>query len=907
MAATSGKKPASKSAGTRTSSSPKPASRSSPKSTSGRSGASGKGRGNTKSAARPAKRRRSNRNGQIFLLLMLALFSLIGCFTAEGWFIWFFREFMQGLIGKGFYFVPAALLFSALVMAMVRDRPVRGRIACSLALTVVIGVIIHLFCCRTAYTWSWGLPGELYRDGTIPGADGSGGMIGGLITMACLGLFNKVGASVVLVLSFVFLLLGAFNITPITVLEWYRNRPVREYDYDDDYDDDYREPEHPATSAPAPQRSKRAVIDVPMDDAPARKRGRDDASFGAEPDSDRIAQVLTRKKAPAPVPLVKAEAPVSASSVRVETPALMPLGKTEAPAPAEIIPADKPGAPAFTDEQLQKSIADEKNARAADEMEKKIVAGEVAASIEKSLADTEEIKYVYPPMELLSGSSPTASTDGREETSVNAKRLSATIKSFGIPAEICSITRGPTVTRYEVELEQGVKLNRLTNLSDDIALALGASGVRIAPVPDRISIVGIEVPNKLTNTVYLRDVIDTDEFKNNPSKISFAIGKDIGANPVVGDIAKLPHMLIAGTTGSGKSVCMNSLILSLLYKASPEQVRLIMIDPKMVELGIYNGIPHLLIPVVTDPKKAAGALQWSVMEMMKRNRMLADAGARDIASYNKIMEKTEGGQKLPQIVVLIDELADLMLVAGKDVEESICRIAAVGRAAGIHLVIATQRPSADVITGLMKANIPSRIAFSVDSALNSRIILDTTGAEKLVGKGDMLYSPVGVGKPVRIQGTFVTDAEREDVINFVKEQGLANYSKEIQDEIERNADKDSKKGEAQQSEPAGAGRSDDTDEMFSAAVEVILESGQASVSMLQRRLKLGYSRAARLVDQMEDKGIVGPFEGSKPRALLITREKWNEMQGLVTAAPETDTDNVELENTAVDTDADDGV
>ena len=478
---------------------------------------------------------------------------------------------------------------------------------------------------------------------------------------------------------------------------------------------------------------------------------------------------------------------------------------------------------------------------------------------------------------------------------LNAKRLSATIKSFGIPAEICDVTRGPTVTRYEVELEQGVKLNRLTNLSDDIALALGVSGVRIAPVPDKISIVGIEVPNKKTTTVYLRDVIDTPAFREKSSSLTFAIGKDIGGEPIVGDIAKLPHLLIAGTTGSGKSVCMNCLILSLLYKSSPEDVRLIMIDPKMIELGVYNGIPHLLIPVVTDPKKAAGALQWSVMEMMKRYALIADSGARDLASYNKLMEKTEGGQKLPKIAILIDELADLMMTAAKEVEESICRIAQMGRAAGIHLVIATQRPSADVITGLMKANISSRIAFAVDSALNSRIILDTSGAEKLVGKGDMLYAPIGAGKPTRIQGAFVTDEEREEVINFVKEQGLANYNPAIQDEIERAADKDSKKATAEDDDLEED--SGELDELFNEAVEVVLDSKQASVSMLQRRLKLGYSRAARIVDQMEEQGVVGPFEGSKPRAVLLTREEWEARRGgsvppaMPTLPPEEDEDD----------------
>ena len=439
-----------------------------------------------------------------------------------------------------------------------------------------------------------------------------------------------------------------------------------------------------------------------------------------------------------------------------------------------------------------------------------------------------------------------------------------------------------------------MKLSKITNLADDIALALGATGVRISAIPDKISVVGIEVPNKLVSTVRIHDVIDSVEFHKHKSRISFAVGKDISGKCIIGDIAKLPHMLIAGTTGSGKSVCMNSLIISLLYKAKPEEVRLIMVDPKMVELGIYNGIPHLLIPVVTDPKKAAGALQWAVTEMMKRYRLMADAGVRDLDSYNKTVGMTDDQrEKLPQIVVVIDELADLMLVAAKEVEEAICRVAQMGRASGIHLVIATQRPSADVITGLMKANIPSRIAFAVASAMESRIILDTGGAEKLVGKGDMLYAPLGQGKPRRVQGCFITDDEVQAVVDFIKKNATASYDNDVMDQINQKAEqsgKSSGSGVAAASEPVSEG-----DELLPAAVEVILETGQASVSMLQRRLKLGYARAARIVDEMEEKGIVGPFEGSKPRQLLITKDQWLQMQGLAPEEPAEENPPVEEE------------
>ena len=515
-------------------------------------------------------------------------------------------------------------------------------------------------------------------------------------------------------------------------------------------------------------------------------------------------------------------------------------------------------------------------------------AQEMAEHIQAGMAQ-EPPPYHYPPLDLLQEGKGELGGEALVELNANKQRLSDTIHSFGIDANIVNVTRGPSVTRYELELDQGVRLNKLTNLSDDIALSLGASGVRIAPIPGKISMVGIEVPNKLVSPVNIRTVLSSQEFQDSPSKVSFAVGKDIGGKCIVGNIAKLPHLLIAGTTGSGKSVCTNSLIISLLYKASPEEVRLIMVDPKMVELGIYNGIPHLLIPVVTDPKKAAGALQWAVTEMMKRYRMFAEVGVRDLASYNAKAAKTEGMDTMPQVVVVIDELADLMLVAAKEVEESICRVAQMGRASGMHLIIATQRPSADVITGLMKANIPSRIAFAVASAMESRIILDTQGAEKLVGRGDMLYFPLGSGKPTRVQGCLISDQEVAAVVDYVKQNsGSAQYDDQVMQEIEQHAaEKDKASKGVGGSSPVDG--EEEYDELINSAIEVVLETGQASVSMLQRRLKLGYARAARLVDQMEEKGVVGPFEGSKARQLLITKEQWQEMQyrqGIVSQPPE---------------------
>jgi len=504
-----------------------------------------------------------------------------------------------------------------------------------------------------------------------------------------------------------------------------------------------------------------------------------------------------------------------------------------------------------------------------------------AAAVSAEIAqrrETEGGSYQYPPISLLNENRGANYTEAGAELRDNSRRLAETLSSFGVDARPGDVVHGPTVTRYEFVLDQGVKLSKITNLADDIALALGASGVRIAPIPDKISVVGIEVPNKQVSSVLIRDVLESQAFCSHKSKVAFALGKDIGGNCIVGNIAKLPHVLIAGTTGSGKSVCTNSLIVSMLYKSTPDEVRFIMVDPKMVELAPYNGIPHLLIPVVTDPKKAAGALQWAVFEMMKRYKLFSEHNVKDLAGYNSLARKSEELETMPTVVVVIDELADLMLVAAKEVEESICRVAQMGRAAGVHLVIATQRPSADVITGIMKANIPSRIAFAVASSLESRIILDTQGAEKLIGHGDMLYFPLGSGKPTRVQGCLITPEEIERVVEYVKQSsGEAHYSDEVMQKIEENV-QEKERGGKSAAIPAAESAADDGDELLPAAVDVVLETGQASVSMLQRRLKLGYSRAARLVDQMEERGIVGPFEGSKPRQLLITKEQWQEQQ-----------------------------
>ena len=450
------------------------------------------------------------------------------------------------------------------------------------------------------------------------------------------------------------------------------------------------------------------------------------------------------------------------------------------------------------------------------------------------------------------------------------------LASFGVQTRIIDIARGPAVTRYELQPSAGVKISKITNLADDIALNLATSGVRIeAPIPNKAA-VGIEVPNRQTSVVPIRDIIDSQAFREAKSKVTMCLGKDIGGSVCVADISKMPHMLIAGATGSGKSVCINSIIMSILFKASPEEVRLLMVDPKVVELGVYNGIPHLLVPVVTDPRKAAGALNWAVSEMLGRYKLFADNSVRDINGYNRLAEERPERNlaKMPQIVIIIDELADLMIAAQNEVEDAICRLAQMARAAGMHLVIATQRPSVDVITGVIKANIPSRIAFAVSSQVDSRTILDSGGAEKLLGKGDMLFFPVGAAKPIRIQGCFVSDKEVEKVVAFIKGSQTAEYDDQILEEIERQAEATGKSAGS----GSGGGGFDADDEMLPAAIECVVETGQASTSLLQRKLKLGYARAARIIDEMESRGIVGPFEGSKPRQVLISRQQWIEMK-----------------------------
>ncbi len=823
------------------------------------------------------------------VLLVLALCVFVGYFGVNALFLDFFAKLLKGLFGYGYWLAGPALVLAGLILIFHRGRPVQLRTTCALLLPPLFGCLTHLVFCKKVYEPSFfKMLGAIWADGV---ALESGGAVSGVLANGSAAVFSSLASVILFTVLFVALLFVSLRLTLAAFADWRNNRLP------------YEEPPEPAirlTPADPPKRRAAAgpkpQIDIPLDgeERPARpeKSGKFTGFFrhkaDAQPTPDQVLQAAPAPKpepVPEPVPEPQPERPRAAIPVPPPAPVpepvpsaasipVMPEPLAPAPEPARPEPVPEPEpAPVQPEKTLPTAEAFTRSGKAETAKEVAAQTAAVAAEIEEKLA-SEEGEYPYPPVDLLHANQGENHVEAGAELRNNSRRLAETLTSFGVDAAPGDVIHGPSVTRYEFILEQGVKLSKITNLADDIALALGATGVRIAPIPDKISVVGIEVPNKQVTPVLIRDVIESRDFAAHKSNVAFALGRDIGGRNVIGDIGTLPHVLIAGTTGSGKSVCTNSLIISLLYKSTPEDVRFIMVDPKMVELAPYNGIPHLLIPVVTDPKKAAGALQWAVFEMMKRYKTFSEHGVKKLEEFNQLARTKEGIEPLPSVVVVIDELADLMLVAAKEVEESICRVAQMGRAAGMHLVIATQRPSADVITGLMKANIPSRIAFAVASSMESRIILDNGGAEKLVGRGDMLYAPLGAGKPTRVQGCFITPEEIERVVSFVKQTGEAQYDDDVIAKIEESVQE---KG-AKAGKPSAEPQESEEDELLPAAVEVILETGQASTSMLQRRLKLGYSRAARLVDQLEERGYVGPFEGSKPRQLLITKEKWQEMK-----------------------------
>lgn len=796
------------------------------KTTSARRKTSSSSRRKTTNTRITQKRRAQLDQRWAFLLFFLSLLTFLALFKVDAGVINFLGSVMSGAIGIGFLVLPFSLLLAGALLIICRGRPIKWRVVSALLLPYLIGAVSHAFVGPTELDWSVMVEaGQSLR---------GGGVLAGYPTALLVSGISRIATVILFVTATLFVILTAFNLTIMATVD-----AIREFFAGMHHEVEYEEYEEEEEIEKKPEiklpRRKRPIIDIPLDDV-------DEVEEEPKPNGFELAPA------------------------NVKTPAEVLSGETEENELTDEIHINEEN---FTKDVL--AAIEESERKAAEKQDELVAAAEgfvIPTSSEEG--ETKEM-YSYPPLSLLEPPKASSTASASAELQSVGVKLGETIRSFGLDIKVVNIVRGPSVTRFEVQLDAGVKLSKLTGLSEDIALALGATGVFIAPIPNK-SLIGIEVPNQTVQVVNISEVIASDEFTKNESDVAFALGKDISGNCKVCDISKLPHMLIAGTTGSGKSVCINSIIVSILYRATPEQVRLIMIDPKMVELGVYNGIPHLLVPVVTDPKKAAGALQWAVLEMMKRYKMFADLGVRDMKSYNKAIARTGDAEPMPHIVIVIDELADLMVVARKDVEDSIMRLSQMARAAGMHLIIATQRPSVDVITGVIKSNIPSRIAFAVASKIESNIILGSMGAEKLIGRGDMLYEPMGASKPTRVQGCYISSDEVEEVVRYIKESSTAEYSQDIIDQIEKQAEK----GEGG---PSNAFEGDDdADEMLTAAIDVVVESGQASTSMLQRRLKLGYSRAARIIDQMEERGIVGEFEGSKPRKILITRDEWKEMK-----------------------------
>ena len=773
----------------------------------------------------------------------IAVFLLFVVFI-KGENVWaWLHNFIFGLFGVTAYFYPFLLGFVAVMFALDRiNGSITAKIIESSLLVVFIGSAVDIFSKHDTTFSFWEHLANAYSNGA---ALKSGGFIGALIGHPIYLGFGKTGAAItVILLIFVFFMV----ITGTTLMSLFNaiRTPVQKISEQAEsaYQVRLEREENRQAGGKKLKVIKGFDVDIPVDDdeeVKPRKKHSDELN-------EQQRRVVSAYRGEAVDTPETAGEPDGAEDKKKIKRALKATAEESREENKEIAPEDidfKEETKKFTENLEEMDTATDSG-------------------------------YNFPPVSLLKASD-TSNPAAAAGAEVTAERLVETLRSFGVETRIVDISRGPTVTRYELQPCAGVKISKITNLADDIALNLATAGVRIeAPIPNKAA-VGIEVPNKQSDVVGVRGIFESPAFTSAKSKLTFALGRDIGGNAIVADIGKMPHGLIAGATGSGKSVCINTIIMSILYKATPDEVKLLMIDPKVVELGVYNGIPHLLVPVVTDPRKASGALGWAVSEMEKRYKMFADRGVRDLAGYNKFVETLQDNEdneveKMPHIVIIIDELADLMMTAPNEVEDSINRIAAKARAAGMHLIIATQRPSVDVVTGVIKANIPTRIAFAVSSQIDSRTILDTAGAEKLLGRGDMLFSPVGSTKPNRVQGCYVSDEEVEAVVDFIKNGRTANYDDNVMVEIERQAavEKKQKTGLAEDGP--------DEDPMLSEAIRVVVENGMASTSLLQRKLKLGYSRAARIIDMMQERGIVGPYEGSKPRKVLITPEQLMERE-----------------------------
>ncbi len=809
----------------------------------------------TKSAPKETQKKEVPKtvNRQKYAIIFMAVAVFLFCVSfIKGESVWMhLHNALFGIFGFCAYVLPAMFVYMAIVYA--KDKPL-GSVAANLTgigiFVALLSGAVHIFTNEAQYFTETGLQIQIADAWNKAEALGNGGVIGAVIGGLISMLFGKTGAGITVVILLVVLAMFLTGTTLMSLLNAIR-KPVKR------------------------------VGELTNEKLEQNAARREQLELEREKEKEKEKE-LKKNFNPPKKPTVAVEKFEDNFITDESTFAPVEIN------PLPEIPVVKLPNSETTDiveETIEEAVKETKTRRrkkapSAPDGEPVSEPEEIPFDIPPETEDEKIQGYIYPPIDCLNIVERESGVDNMTEMQLGAQKLLTTLESFKINAEVTNICRGPSVTRYELVPEAGVRINKITNLSDDIALRLAATSVRIeAPIPGK-SAIGIEVPNSAKSMVTMREIIDTPQFRDSKSKLTVALGKDITGNIICADLAKMPHLLVAGTTGSGKSVCLNSMIVSILYNASPDEVKLLMIDPKMVEFTVYNGIAHLEVPVVSNPRKAAGALGWAVGEMEKRYKQFSENSVRDIKGFNKLCETREDLVKMHQIVIFIDELSDLMMVSPKEVEDCIQRLAQMARAAGIHLVIATQRPSVDVITGIIKANIPSRIALSVSSQVDSRTILDAVGAEKLLGNGDMLFNPVGSSKPTRVQGCFISDAEVENVVNHIKSQLQTTYNEETMHEIEAKAaasENAKKKGYEETDE-------EDYDPMLNDAIEVVLNAGGASTTMLQKKLKLGYARASRVMDQLEEKGIVGPSEGAKPRAVLITKQQWYEMQALADGA-----------------------
>ena len=781
---------------------------------------------NTRTATRTRKKKNNiDKNLVVVVMIITSLLLCVLIYAQSGWIGEHLSPVLGGIMGWIKYIIPVGTFAMAIKIA-VDDKEYLSK--------KIINYIIFLVCIAATMviieinngTLSINLDfstflEEAYDLGT---QNIAGGVIGAIIAMPVFKLLGAIGGIILLIGVAIITLINLFEIKPAEIIRDYFERMKERREYEEDEEEDIAEEDE-----------NKVLIEKKKEKVKNKKKKKENEDVKEEKEEIPIEEQIT-------INLNETEPKKKKLS----------HGKEETNMPVKENKPNQIEANLFKQEQEKK-----------EEKTKEVLV------LEHGLTEEEE-NYEFPPIELLSEGEGRVFKGGKKALTDTAAKLQKTLYSFGVSAKVENVSVGPAITRYEVKPAEGVRVNKIANLADDIALSLAAESIRIeAPIPGKQA-VGIEIPNKENEIVHFREIIESSAFQDHKSKLAFGLGKDVAGEPVVTDIAKMPHVLIAGATGSGKSVCINTLISSIIYKSKPSEVKLLMVDPKVVELSVYNGIPHLLIPVVTDPKKAAGALAWAVQEMENRYQIFAKKGVRDIKGYNEISKQEDTGV-LPQIVIIIDELADLMMVASKDVEDSICRLAQKARAAGMHLVIATQRPSVDVITGIIKANIPSRISFAVSSQIDSRTILDMVGAEKLLGKGDMLFYPAGATKPTRVQGAFVSDKEVEKIVDFIKANGEVKYNEDIIEQIE-NANKTEKDLEAEQADDDG------TDPLLMEAIDTVVDTRQASTSFIQRRFKVGYARAGRIIDQMEERGVISGYQGSIPREVLMCKERWQELK-----------------------------